>query len=87
MPKARLHVAKSGGWDAALRHPVGAARRPYHYAGNTVERVTSLSMVCFETSSTVAPTLNRREIGEYRFPQRENRRWRMSGQKINLTLA
>ena len=29
MPKASLHVAKSGGRDAALRRPVGAARRPY----------------------------------------------------------
>jgi hypothetical protein len=28
------------------------------YAGNTVERVTSLSMVCLETFSTVAPTFD-----------------------------
>ena len=29
MPKASLRIAKSGGRDAALRRPVGAARRPY----------------------------------------------------------
>ena len=44
MPKASLRIVKSGGRDAALRRPVGAARRPYHYAGNTVDSVTSLSI-------------------------------------------
>ena len=48
MPKASLRVTKTGGRDAALRRPVGAARRPYHYAGRTVESVTSLSTVCLK---------------------------------------
>ena len=32
--------------------------RGYSYAGNTVESVTSLSMVCLRTFSTVAPTFD-----------------------------
>jgi len=32
--------------------------RGYNYAGNTVESVTSLSMVCLDTSSTLAPTFH-----------------------------
>src|SRR5215475_5829582 len=48
----------SRGGDAAPRRSVCAERRPYHYAGNTVESVISLSMVCSETFSTVAPTFD-----------------------------
>ena len=32
--------------------------RAYSYAGNAVESVTSLSIVCSKTSSTVAPTFD-----------------------------
>jgi len=48
VPKASLHVTN--------RFGSATARRALpDYAGNTVESVTSLSMVCSRTLSTVAP--------------------------------
>src|SRR5882724_3913430 len=42
----------------ALTPAAAASQRIYSYAGNTVDRVSSLSMVCSDTFSTVAPTFD-----------------------------
>ncbi len=54
MPKASLRVMKSGGRDAALRRPVGAARRTC-LAGNTSRAL--LRCRCLLTTSHSARLL------------------------------